>query len=175
MQNATHIHCCLVICGCDKATGTGATQWRTYFSFRSGVPSTTAGQWEGAGAGALAAGHTISIVRKQRTNNVPSRLSPLYTIQDPALGLVPPTFRAGLPSSVNLLLILSHRCAWGLVFWVTPDPIKLTIGRSHHIHQEQVPKAIWGLQNLFKNKLPVVVSLSICQGLLCADHVLTTS
>lgn len=53
----------------------------------------------------------VSIVRKQQINNVPSWLSPLYKIQDLALGLGPPMFSVDLPNSINLFPISSPRCA----------------------------------------------------------------
>lgn len=57
------------------------------------------------------AARIVSIVRKQQINNVPSWLSPLYEIQDLALGLGPPMFSVDLPASINLFPISSPRRA----------------------------------------------------------------
>lgn len=62
----------------------------------SRAQSAMAGKQEVAVSGASAAGHIIFIVRKQSAETELS--SPSYEIQGPALGLVPPDFRVGLPT-----------------------------------------------------------------------------
>lgn len=49
-------------------------------------------------------GHSTATVWKQRAVNPGTELSSLYAARTPAQGMVPLTFRVGLPSSTNLLL-----------------------------------------------------------------------
>lgn len=57
-----------------------------------------------------------STVRKQRAKNTRTQpLSPFYSVPDLAHGAVPSTIKAGLPTSVDLTLIIPHRQAQSFV------------------------------------------------------------
>lgn len=58
-----------------------------------------------------------STAMKQREGPtlVLSSLSPFHTVQDPAHGMVLPTFKVALPTSVYPIQVILHRLAWKLV------------------------------------------------------------
>lgn len=61
-----------------------------------------------------------------------SCLPPFYLVQDPAHGMVLPTFRMGLPTSINLMEVVSHGHGPRFVSMVILNPAKLTIKMNHH-------------------------------------------
>lgn len=64
-----------------------------------------------------AAGHVAATVRKYREMNAraPPTFS-FYSIQDTTLCMVQPTIMVGLPTSISLVKIVSHRHGQRLVF-----------------------------------------------------------
>lgn len=60
----------------------------------------------------------------------------------PSQETVPPTFRIGLPTWINLINKLPPKCAW-----VNLDPIKMTAYTVHHKQAGLMGLGIWILLN----------------------------
>lgn len=61
------------------------------------------------GDGREAAGHVVSVVRKEMKAGEPSPFPPFYSVQDPAHGMVLPTLSVALPVSVKTPWKCPHR------------------------------------------------------------------